>query len=134
MGVIFDTCEFIFAERSKKRVQDILLHLPVTESAYVSVITLAELKHGVRRADTPQRAFKRQQFLDEVMLAFIILPVTAEIALKAGELDAELELQGAALDIADIIIAATALEHNLSVLTRNTRHFERIRGLRMLTP
>jgi tRNA(fMet)-specific endonuclease VapC len=131
--VIFDTSEFVLAERSRTKVENLLLQVPETDDVYVSVITLAELKHGVRRADTPERAFKRQRFLDEVMSTFIILPVTSEIALRAGELDAELELQGAALDIADVIIAATALEHKLSMMTHNTRHFERIPGLRLLT-
>jgi predicted nucleic acid-binding protein len=130
--VIFDTSEFIRAERSKMRVEDILLQVPGAVDVYVSVITLAELKHGVRRADTPERALKRQQFLNEVMSAFIIVPVSTEIALRAGELDAELELQGEALDIADVIIAATALEHNLSLMTHNTRHFERITQLPLL--
>jgi tRNA(fMet)-specific endonuclease VapC len=131
--VIFDTSEFVLAERSRRKVEDLLLQVPGVDDVYVSVITLAELKHGVRRADTPERMSKRQRFLDEVMSAFIILPVTSEIALRAGELDAELELQGATLDIADVLIAATALEHNLAVLTHNTRHFERISGLRLLT-
>ena len=79
MEVIFDTSEFVLAERSRRRVEDLLLQIPGVDDVYVSVITLAELKHGVRRADTPERAFKRQRFLDEVMSAFIILPLPVRL-------------------------------------------------------
>ncbi|MBS7637651.1 PIN domain-containing protein [Candidatus Bathyarchaeota archaeon] len=58
--------------------------------------------------------------------AFEILPVTREIAVKAAEIDADLIKRGEALSLAEILIAATAINHNLILLTRNIEHFKGI--------
>ena len=54
-----------------------------------------------------------------------------EIMAKFGELKGELERQGARIDDADLIIAATALCCNAALATGNVKHFERIDGLRI---
>lgn len=46
------------------------------------------------------------------------------IADRWGELDGQCQLKGRPLNTADGLIAATALEHDLTVVTRNVRHFE----------
>lgn len=61
-----------------------------------------------------------------------VFPVTASIALLVGELDAELEMRGHKIALADLIIACTALEQDFTVATMNLRHFERIPGLRVV--
>jgi len=133
VGVIFDTSELIFAERAGGNVRDALAIVREQERPFLSVISLAEFKHGVRRADTTQRAAKRQRFLDDVIASFVVLPITANIALRAGELDAELKIRGDMLEMADVFIAATALEYDFPIATQNRRHFERIDGLRIYT-
>ena len=97
----------------------------------VSAITVAELQHGVRRADTSVRRSTRTQFLDEVLLVFPTYPLTAPIAQRLGDLDADLQLAGQRRDLPDLIIAATALELDFAVATRNRKHFENIPGLRL---
>lgn len=52
-----------------------------------------------------------------------ILPIPYAIADKWGILDGECRLRGTALNTADGMIAATALEHDLTVVTRNVKHF-----------
>ena len=52
-----------------------------------------------------------------------ILPITYSIADRWGALDGERQLRGARLNIADGMIAATALEHGLTVVTRNVKDF-----------
>jgi predicted nucleic acid-binding protein len=131
VGLIFDSTEFIHAERRRLTVQSILEPFRMTEGVAVSVMTLAELKHGVRRADSPLRSMVRQRFLDEVIATFTPLPISESIAIRSGELEAELELRGEKLDIADILIAATAIEYDLEIVTRNINHFKRIPGLRI---
>ena len=62
-----------------------------------------------------------------------ILPVTLEVADIWGRLDGEASLRGTQLPIADALIAATAIVHDLTVVTRNVADFERC-GARVLSP
>lgn len=57
------------------------------------------------------------------------LSVSRAIAESAGRIR-----RTAQLDIADALIAATALEHNLPLMTRNRRHFERVADLQLQSP
>jgi predicted nucleic acid-binding protein len=100
--------------------------LPLDETPYISVITLAELQHGLRRAKTPTQQLQRSIFLNEVIQVLSIIPVDQQIALRVGLLDAEMALSGERVDLADLIIAATAIELGLHLVTCNLRHFEHI--------
>jgi predicted nucleic acid-binding protein len=51
------------------------------------VITVLELAHGVAGADTLERRERRQRFLDELLIGVPIQPITAAIALRAGQID-----------------------------------------------
>ena len=77
-----------------------------------------------------------QQQKDNLMSAlrasYNVYPVTADIAVRAGRLNSALRQNGTAIGIADVLIAATALEFNFSVLTHNVRHFSYVPGLQVL--
>jgi len=60
------------------------------------------------------------------------LNLTSEIVFRASEIYADLYKRGQLIGDADILIAATALENNLSVVTNNESHFNRIAGLQVL--
>ncbi|GAB4426523.1 MAG: hypothetical protein OHK0011_08070 [Turneriella sp.] len=62
-----------------------------------------------------------------------MLDLTREIADLAGELYSDLRDRGRTIDNEDIIIAATAVVHDLPVATLNVRHFEGINKLRLFT-
>lgn len=134
MGLILDTSEFIFAERTRLAVRDLLERFAETDSLAISVITLAELQHGVRRAATLQQRVSRERFITDVIASVAVVPVSVEIALRAGDLDAELELNGESLALDDLIIATTALEFDSAVVTSNMRHFSRVPGLQLIAP
>ncbi len=91
-----------------------------------------EMAHGEMRADSPNRAFKRERFLTEMMSILDICPVTSSIARRAGRLDGALAKVGENLAFPDILIGVTALELGYSVITRNLRHFKRIPGLTVI--
>ncbi len=95
----------------------------------LSVVTLIELAHGAARADTAQRKAKRQQFIQELLTALPIHPVTVPVALRVGQIDGENQAKGLRLPLADLLIGVTALELDYSVATGNLRHFQRIPGL-----
>jgi predicted nucleic acid-binding protein len=83
----------------------------------VSVITRSELYAGHQREEPTVQALLSQM---------AELDVNPAIARRAGRIKRE-----AGLKIADALIAATALEHQLPLMTRNLRHFERVAGLTM---
>lgn len=61
-----------------------------------------------------------------------VLPLTGEIVERAADIYGDLYQAGALIGDADILIAATALHHNLELSTNNEAHFRRITGLRVV--
>lgn len=99
---------------------------------YLSVLTVGEVERGIlrqRRRD-PVFADELAFWLDRVMSLYgeRVLPFDVATARRWGQLSGEL-----GHDSTDLQIAATALEHGLTVVTRNTRHFEPT-GVTMLNP
>lgn len=132
MGLILDSSVLIAAERQGKNARQMLVTLSSitgnTEIA-ISVVTLIELAHGAVRANTPQRKSKRQLFIQELLSALPIHPVSASLALRVGQIDGENQAKGIRLPLSDLLIGVTALELGYSVATGNLRHFQMIPGL-----
>jgi predicted nucleic acid-binding protein len=93
-----------------------------------SAICVAELRHGAARVAHGARLWER--IAREILSRVDILPLGEAEAVRAGDLLASLEAQGKPIGIEDVWIGATALEHGLSVVTRNLKHFRRIPDLR----
>ena len=102
---------------------------------HLSVVTLGELRHGL--ALLPDSARRRR--LEQLHLAIMrryedqILTVDLGVALTWGELAARHRRLGRRPSVSDELIAATALVHNLTVVTRNVADFEPS-GCRVLSP
>ena len=93
---------------------------------FVSVVTIGELRRGFITAPDPQRRARLERWLEtDVLLWFDgrILPVTKEIADRWGVIDGTCQLRGTPANTADGMIAATALEHGLTIVTRNVKDF-----------
>jgi predicted nucleic acid-binding protein len=92
------------------------------DSLFLSVITIGEIERGVlrQRAKNPVFAEALGAWLDRTIEAYLdrILAVDTRVARRWGQLSARIGHGGA-----DLLIAATALEHGLTVVTRNVRHF-----------
>ena len=135
MGLILDSSVLIAAEREGKNARQVLMairqRIGETEVC-ISVVTLIELAHGAARADTPQRRLKRHEFIEELISAMPVHPVTVGIALRAGQLDGESQMQGLMVPLADLLIGVTALELGYSVGTSNVRHFGHVPGLSVM--
>jgi tRNA(fMet)-specific endonuclease VapC len=92
-----------------------------------SAVCVAELRHGAARVAHGARLWER--IAREILSRVDILPLGEAEALRAGDLLATLEAWGEPIGIEDVWIGATALEHRLTVVTRNLKHFRRIPGL-----
>ncbi len=106
------------------------------ETLFLSVISLAEIRKGLRTMEPGQRRTGIVEWVDGVLLPWFdsrILPVTKSIAERWGDVAGAAQLQGVAVGMADGLIAVTALEMDLVVVTRNTRHFEGL-GVRVCNP
>jgi len=103
---------------------------------FVSVVTIGELRRGFITAPDPQRRARLERWLEtDVLLWFDgrILPVTKEIADRWGVIDGTCQLRGTPANTADGMIAATALEHGLTIVTRNVKDFSRF-GVPLFDP
>lgn len=95
---------------------------------FLSSITIGELRLGVELvADAAKRDDLERWLVCELTPRFErrILPVSNEVADRWGRLEAHARLTTGKLPVMDAMIAATALYHDLSVVTRNTRDFLR---------
>jgi predicted nucleic acid-binding protein len=88
--------------------------------ATISIVTLCELHHGILSANDQHRP-KRLMTLDWARHRFEALPIGDEVAPRYGRLmDAARRATGARPDTGDALIAATAMAHNMPVITRDT--------------
>jgi len=65
----------------------------------------------------------------DLIYSFVVLSLDRESAVLAGEIEADLITKGQTIDIEDIMIGAIAISNNEKVVTRNIKHFKKIKGL-----
>jgi tRNA(fMet)-specific endonuclease VapC len=136
VGLILDSSLLIAAERQGKNACQALTALADTQGdldVAISVVTVLELAHGAARADAPARRATRLQFIQELLTAVPVHPVTTAIALRAGRIDGENQAKGIRLSLADLLIGVTALELGYSVATSNLRHFQMVPGVNVVS-
>ena len=93
------------------------------EDCFLSVVSIGEIERGIARKRVVDPVFAAQLagWLDQLLRLYgdRLLPVDVGVARRWGQLSASVGHEGA-----DLLIAATALEHGLTVVTRNLRLFE----------
>jgi predicted nucleic acid-binding protein len=94
---------------------------------FTSAIVIGELYAGAFRSLDAER--HRENIEKRVLAAVGVLPYDTETARLYGRIRASLEGAGTRLADADLQIAATALQHELELVTGNLRHFARVSGL-----
>ena len=103
-----------------------------TTDLFVSVITIGEIERGIarQRERDPDFAAALAAWLDRVLVLYgeRILPFDLQVARRWGQLSSAIGHDGA-----DLMISATALEHGLTVVTRNVSDFEPT-GVPILNP
>jgi predicted nucleic acid-binding protein len=135
MGLVLDSGVLIAAERDAKPVSGLLTaleHEHGETEIVLSSITVIELEHGLHRAQTPDQARNRREYLDTVFAAIPVEPFTREMAQLAAKIDVEARELGRTIPFADLLIGATALHFGYAVDTRNLRHFRMVPDLAVI--
>ena len=128
MEYLLDTniCIYII----KKKPQEVIEKFKTLSigSVGISSITLAELQFGVQKSSNP---VKNQQALNEFLIPLEIRAFDVDATLVYGKIRAELEKVGKPIGALDTLIAAYALSIDLTLVTNNTKEFERISDLKL---
>jgi predicted nucleic acid-binding protein len=128
MSYLLDTCaisEFTKRQPEPKMVQ--WLASADELSLYLSVITVGEIRKGIARLPDSQRKQALAHWLEvDLVQRFSerLLPLDANTLFVWGNLAARLEQNGLVMPAVDALIAATALQHDLTLVTRNQSDFE----------
>ncbi len=96
-------------------------------SLYLSALSLGELKRGIEKLAAGKRKTFLQKWLTENVTPRFgdrVLPLTEAACLRWGEMQAQLEKQGKPMPAMDGLIAATALHHQLTLVTRNIKDMD----------
>lgn len=114
------------------RGKEVIHQVSTGDEAVISVITLAELIHGAYKSDNPKNSLSKVDYtLDKCNLQ--VENLSEDIVHTFGEIKANLEKNGQRLEDFDLLIAATALTNNLILVSRNIKHFKRIKGLELVS-
>jgi len=92
---------------------------------FISEITIAELKFGAENSAFPE---KNAQKTGQIQQLFTVIPIFSSLDVYAKE-KARLKKEGRILDDFDLLIGATAIYNNLTLITRNVSDFERLKAI-----
>lgn len=112
------------------------LELADPESLFASVLTFGEIRVGIELLPPGKRRTQLEQWLERDLHEWFedrILPISEPIADRWGMLFAQAQLNGRPLSVIDALLAATALEHDLTIVSRNLSDFS-VAGLAAINP
>ena len=131
MGIIFDTSVIIEIERRHESIESLSVGRE-EEPFGISVITASELLYGVERANTEERKLRRQAFVEKVIESFPVFSFDLMVGRIYAHIWATLAQKGLlSVGAHDLIIAATAISLDYTVVTINTRDFNKIEGVKI---
>jgi len=111
-------------------------HATSEELLYLSVLTIGEIRKGINSLPRSNKRVLLESWLgNDLVLRFAgrILEVNLDIAERWGLISAQAKLAGTPLAVIDGLMAATALHHNLTLVTRNTKDVQ-VAGISTLNP
>lgn len=133
MGVIIDTSIWVDVERGRLAPADVAA-LTGDQPVYLAPPVLAELEYGIHRAKTLAQRHRRAAAVARIRRKPCLV-IDADTGTTFGRLAADLDAKGrpSAHKVQDLWLAALAVQHNLALLTANTKDFAGIPGLSVLT-
>ena len=136
-GYLLDTN--VVSELTKSRVEPNVLAWIAAQtigSMKLSVISLGEMEKGFTTMSDLQRRARLELWMERQLLELFlgqVLSITPSIAKLWGVFDGKRRMAGRPLSVPDGMIAATAFEHGLTLVTRNVKDFEGL-GITVLNP
>ena len=124
---LLDTNIIIYSLKGNQTVQE-NLQMRRNDSLCVSVISLMELYYGAYKSQRVESNLAKVKTIEKTLK---VIQAGEEIVELFGMLKAQLEAKGQSIDDFDLVIASTALAHNLILVTNNIRHFQKIEGLKL---
>ena len=124
--MILDSTFLIDVLRGKASVEELLGEVDLSGPPFVTSVTVMELYEGIYLAESTER---ERAVVEEMLDGINEIPFDRACGKRAGQINAELVAAGEPIDETDVMIAATALDYDLPVVTRNVDHFDRIDGL-----
>ncbi len=106
------------------------------DTLFISAVSFGEIRKGILLLSPGKRRADLEVWIEtdlSILFSGRILPVTRSIAERRGVLEAQRQLAGQPLNVPDGQIAATAIEHGLTVVTRNVKDFDSL-GVTLLNP
>ncbi len=125
MNYLIDTDMIIYSFKGHENV-NAEFHLRRSSPKSISVVTCGELIYGARTSQHVEKNLARVYRIAEI---FPVIPITPAVMDVFGELKVSHQRTGPVLDDMDLLIASTALTHNLILVTNNEKHFSGIKGL-----
>ncbi len=126
MRYLLDTDTVSFILRGEGRVEDHFLRLRPSDIC-TSPIVVGEIELGLERRKNPRLRLLAERLFEILSVA----PYDREAGQHYGRLAASLLATGTPIGVEDTMVAAHALSLGLTLVTHNTRHFERVPGLRV---
>ena len=128
MRCLLDTniCIYLIKKRPTEVLERFRQHSP--KDVAISTITLFELQYGIEKSQYQQRS---EDELAKFLLPLDLIDLDRSAAIEAANIRAQLERNGMPIGPYDLLIAGLARSMDLTLVTNNTREFERIVGLRL---
>jgi len=114
-----------FLRGNQKVLENVERYLDEYDSVNISVITYYEIQNGLLYKDAKKQLAKFEEFVN----LNNVIPLTIPMAKKAAEIQAYLRNKGTIIGHTDTLIAGIAMTNNLQLITNNTEHFKRVKGI-----
>ncbi len=115
---------FIAMFKGEHSIREAILKASTKECA-ISELTYGELLVGAYKG----KSARQKEEVEYASQMFTMIPITKDVIDRWARERANLELHGKKIDSIDLLIASTALQHDMTVITHNIKHFERIESL-----
>ncbi|RJR31564.1 MAG: type II toxin-antitoxin system VapC family toxin [Desulfobacteraceae bacterium] len=127
MRWLLDTCAIseLVSRKPRKKVIEWIDSID-SDALYLSVITIGEIRKGIEKLpDSKRRDAIHNWLTEDLFLRFKdrLVPLDSEVMLTWGILTGRLEREGTMMSAIYSLIAATALHHDFTLVTRNEEHF-----------
>ncbi len=131
--VCLDSSVIVDILKGKMQLTEFISSLGEDEFIFLPSPVIIEIIRGLHlKRNLNHIKNNEKDIINNLLSSFQVLSLDKESAIKTGELEAELKNRGELIDIEDIMIAAISIDNGEKLVTKNIKHFERIKGLEVI--